>query len=195
MRQHTIITYSYNELNEKAKEKAHNKVEEIMTDLNFAYFEEDCLDVLKSEYDLQNVNVQYSLSYCQSDGICFDCENLLLSKYIRDKILHDLDEKGKAIFDMLLKSENMIIYSKNNSTHDCCASYSDVDYHYYGCNDAEENFIYKTLLPLIQDIYLSICDKLKKNGYDCYEISNEQFDDFIEFSQYKFLEDGTIYNN
>lgn len=34
MRQHTIITYSYNELNEKAKEKAHNKVEEIMTDLN-----------------------------------------------------------------------------------------------------------------------------------------------------------------
>lgn len=33
MRQHTIITYSYNELNEKGKEKAHNKVEEIMTDL------------------------------------------------------------------------------------------------------------------------------------------------------------------
>ena len=73
MKTKTINLYNFNELSDKAKEKAikdwYETEDYPMLDEDLTEFVKDLLSAAKVEFS--DINVLYSLSCCQGDGLCF----------------------------------------------------------------------------------------------------------------------------
>lgn len=161
----TINLYTFDELSEKAKEKALNAWREnddmpfLETDMQ-EHFEE-----LLKKHNMKEVsksNLQYSLSYCQGDGVSFT------GNY---------------------KWKNYNVEMIHTNTHYYHKYTVSIDITTMNDNDAKES-IYDSF----KSIYESICDELEKIGYsyidDSYNDTN--IIETIESNGYHFTNEGII---
>jgi hypothetical protein len=162
----TIKVYEYNDLNEKAKEKALNWFRE---NNNYDFLSDDLeedlkelLRVNKISFD-ESLKIYYSLSYSQGDGFCFE---------------GDFEYK-----DYQINIKNSGHYSHKNSVN--------IEITKEDGEDAKEE-IYKEFKNIFDDI----CDELEKIGYSYIESENseENFIEMSNANEYKFLEDGSFWN-
>lgn len=199
--------YKYNELDESAKEKVKRWYLETQDSYGFSEMVKEDLKCLFGENDL---DVQYSLAYCQGDGFniygeinaesilkCLEnhnggtqlekFENVLTEKE-KKTILHYANECGKIKLPM----NNRYCYS--------LADYIDIkdDWEY----DLEVYSGYKNINvgvlekfeALVRDIFYKLCKSYEKEGYEYfYEISDEDLEEICEANEYEFLEDGTVF--
>tara|TARA_R100000049_G_C1877953_1_gene35339 strand:- start:59 stop:565 length:507 start_codon:yes stop_codon:yes gene_type:complete len=161
----TIKVYEYNDLNEKAKEKALNWFRENNNyDFLSDNLEEDLKELLrvnKISFD-ESLKIYYSLSYSQGDGFCFE---------------GDFEYK-----DYQINIKNSGHYSHKNSVN--------IEITKEDGEDAKEE-IYKEFKNIFDDI----CDELEKIGYSYIESENseENFIEMSNANEYKFLEDGSFW--
>jgi hypothetical protein len=171
MKTKTINLYKYEELNEKAKEKALNDFRN-NEDNDFSFLEEDLKEFLKSLLEENKIiyndslKSYYSLSYSQGDGFCFIGD--FKFKGYNIKITHNFRYYHNRSTDIILYDE------KGNED-------------FQGYEDLENEF---------KNIYYSICQKCEKIGYNIMEEENseEYIKDYFNSNDITFRENGEIEN-
>lgn len=179
MKTKTINLYSYQELSDEAKKKAHAKWRE---DNDYMFLENDMNEWLHellkenkikdvygtyNEKDLntfgqtsKRANVRYSLSYCQGDGVMFE-----------------------GTFEW---EDHMLKITHNG--------------HYYHSHSKIVDWIDQPQSEVqerrFEEIYQKICKELERRGYDYieYEDSEESFIEACEANDYTFRENGVMEN-
>lgn len=155
--------YTFDELDEKAKERARDWYREI-DDLPF--LEEDMSQKLgellkKSKIkEIRDVNVQYSLAYCQGDGAMFT-----------------------GVFgwgDYIATIKHRGHYYHSNS--------KEIELSHDETGEDANSIDYETF----EKIYQNICQELEKTGYKYIEYarSNEAVDESILSNEYTFTKEG-----
>lgn len=199
--------YKYGELTEDAKEKVR---EWYLEGQEPFIFTEDCKMDLENLFGANDLDVQYSLGYCQGDGFniygkiyaesIFEClenhnggtqlaefENALTEKE-KKTILHYANECGAIELPM------------NNRYCYCIADHTDIadDWAYQLENYSGYKNINTEVLEkfenLVHEIFETLCGSYEKWGYEYfYEISEEDLEEMCEANGYEFLADGTVF--
>lgn len=198
--------YNYNELSKNAKEKVKNWY---LDNQDSYIFQEDCKEDLHNLFGKNNLDVQFSLAYCQGDGFniygtidaqdifnCLEAHNggRQLEKYegvLTDKekkaILHYAEECGAIEIPVnrhyCYSLADYIDIVEEWMWRLECADYRDI-------NEEALNKFEK----LVRGIFSTLCNDYEKQGYNFfYEISEEDLEECCEANGYEFLEDGTIF--
>lgn len=198
--------YKYNELSEKAKEK----VKEWYLNGQEAFiFTDDCNMDLYNLFGKNNLNVQYSLAYCQGDG--FNIYGRIDAETIFNCLEnHNGGTQLKRFEDVLTEEEKKIILEY---AEECGEIELPMNRHYcYSLADcidiAEEwawrleyasytdikNDVLNKFEELVRDIFTELCRSYEKQGYEYfYEISEEDLNEICEANDWEFTEDGEIF--
>ncbi len=163
--------YSIKELSEEAREKAreeynsHNDYTFLGNDLEYKLVELLKENKIKSD----NVQVKYSLSYSQGDGVMFYGE-LTWKKYTIFITHSGPYSHSNSKFIEIHETKNLGI----------------------DIGDDYESKVYKDF----ENIYQKICKELETYGYDCIETedSMENFIDICESNDYTFEANGVMRN-
>jgi len=171
--------YTYNELSDKAKEKVKKwYLNNAVTTFTFSDY---CNNDLKNLFDNEDLKVQYSLGYCQGDGL-----NIYGSIYAENIIdcleNHKEDARLKEFENILTDKEKRTIlwYAK-----ECGKIYLPENRRYcYSLSnkiDIEDEWIrmlegagwknincdvLKKFEKLIRNMFVKLCEEYEKNGYD-----------------------------
>lgn len=195
--------YEYDELSDKAKDKVK---ETIISWREPEHYREFVIDDLKHLFPNSDLDVQFSLSYCQGDGLN------IYGKLDADDILYNIDlkfengllEKYKDYLDENMTNDisryandcGKIILPENTRYCYCIADrcYVGSDWAYELEDNEEENINSMALFKLerlVQNVFSDICKHYEELGYEWfYEISDEECRDY----GYEYYEDGSIYN-
>lgn len=200
--------YKYNELSAEAKEKVKQWYLETQDSYGFTDMVEEDLNCLFSNNDL---NVQYSLSYCQGDGFNIygevDTEDIFscleehrggtqlakFENYLTDKekktILHYAGEVGRKI-----KLPYNSRYGYSLADYIEIAEDWQYDLEYYSGYSNINTEALKKFEELVREIFGTLCKIYEKEGYEYfYEIDEETLEDNCEANGYEFLADGTVF--
>lgn len=196
MKEFVTVGYSYNELNNAAKEKVKKWYLDDPTRNELFY--EDIIIFLKENFPRSDLKVCYSLSYCQGDGLniygkldLFD----FLEKW------DEIDENKKIMNEYLNNSNYTFTFEKNNHY---CYSCKFVDRQYIGdtidsfCDDLIFNGIKKINSDLIRKFYSDMIDyfenldeQYKEYGYTyLYECDDDEVAECCEALDWYFTENG-----
>lgn len=198
--------YKYSELSDAAKEKVR---EWYLNGQDSFIFTEDCKEDLNNLFGKNNLDVQYSLSYCQGDG--FNIYGSIDAKSIFDCLEnHNGGSQFKRFENMMTEGEKklILIYAEEcgeielpmNSRY-CysLADYIDIteewiwNLEYADYTNINEEVL-KKFENLVRGIFTELCSAYEKQGYEFfYEISDEELEEMCECNGYEFLEDGTIF--
>lgn len=183
MREQTYKIYNIEEVKEMNPDFFDKEIERTIQNLiewNFETLGDQLECIAADDYDLHDIKLEYDLGFSQGDGLCFNCDNLLDSKYILSAIRKELTPAEKSELTKMQK-DGFKITSHNNNTYNYCYASK----HHVECNDDWYNYsttkkreeLIKKVIDSAANIYLSICGALEKIGYGCYEVSN---DDAVE---------------
>jgi len=179
----TIELYEFNELNEDAKAYAIDKYRYQFSEYDAEYLTEWFESELYNAYGLEDVEVLWSLSHSQGDGVSFtgeiseDALSIILKAY--DPIVYDRFQAFKRRYDTVINIDirrvNYRYYHEYSATIDI-----DADSDVYNEDDVTSDI--DTLEALMDDVsttieraYIDICQTLKREGYDY--ISNVESDE------------------
>lgn len=210
MKEVTMVfnVYRFEELNEEAKEVVKQWYLDGQDSSNFN-------DILKSELDLffpnSELNANYSLNYCQGDGV--NIHGIISLKDVLEfSTLHQLNEfypKMKEVFtEKQIKTLNFYFKQISDSTIELPQTRG-----YYACSAVmayvEPSLIESLEYDKIRDINKKLIKKFEKffieslmiltkefeeRGYDFfYEISKEDLQEHYESNDYWFYENGEFY--
>ena len=207
-----IELYNINELktvNEKAYKKLIDEAKEFLINDRFYFADEDITNILKDKYNLlvDKKNIEYSISYCQGDGVCFTMKNIL--SYTRIKNNDNLNAFEKWIIDNLNNEEKALLleylnsgYNLNiikTSYHYSPARTCTIDYEYFYSSDDPiyidriNNFIDELCKKLFDEAYIAICEYIEGVLYDYYEIEESECVEFLTENNYLYDRHGIQY--
>lgn len=187
--------YSFSELSLETKEKVREWYLEGQEPFIFTSM---CLERLSELFPKSDLEVQYSLSYCQGDG--FNIYGTICLDEVFEKIQDHFSEKEIRFFKWAF-SEFDSSYKMSVNNHYC--------YCICSRNDFMEDLLYDMECNYIRDIpekvmekfnrlageYLdSLCKDFEEQGYDYfYEVSEEILEECCESNEYEFLENGELF--
>ena len=185
--------YEFHELSEQAKENAikhFREHREIMLD----FFKDDCVHYA-NERGFEDIELQYSLGYCQGDGLSFSAHEYTMFENL---YLEELG-KGKEKTAKLL-ADNTYFQCTGNEGNYCFASSSDIDiwidnYTSSINTDCENiNEVVNNVRLKLEQIYCDVCDELETRGYNEieYQESDECIIEDIQCNEYEFTKEGTL---
>lgn len=207
MREATIKVkvYNYDELCEKAKERVKT---EYLEDCRTSYkFSEICEEELSTLFPHSNLHVEYSLSFCQGDGLniygILDLEDALM------RVSLDLTDEELHIITKLLYKNHYTYRMRQNGRY----SYSICDKHCYVEDLIPENEYDKAVMSalvkcddkaamsalakfnhVVRQNLVELCSKFERMGYDFfYEISDEDMRENCEANGWEFTADGEFF--
>ena len=207
--------YTYDELSDSAKERVK---EWYLNDTYRSYiFSEDV------EYDLEylfgknnNMDIQYSLAYCQGDGF-----NIYGSVSVHEVINFIKEHKLHGDFDKfqnVLTADEMdtiLLYAEDAdgiglpyNLHYCYCISDNIEFagewkdqlewaieEGYAKFDNIDMELIKKFENLVRDLFGELCKMYEKWGYDFfYEIDDADLSDLCKANEYEFLEDGTFWS-
>jgi len=170
MREVKINVYDFKELDKKVQDKVIQKFrnEEEFDMLSEVLHNE--LATISVEFGFKpvgKVDLNYSLSNCQGDGVCF-------------------------MGEFLYEKDNQKLFIKKNSHR--YSHYNTVDITIIDLSTGEEvndELEYNAF----KEMYKEMCDKLEKSGYDYIEdvIKEENIIVMINSNEFEFYKDGRIF--
>lgn len=197
--------YNYSELSSKSKEVAESEVKECTMDVKNDMLHDAILENLKCLFPNSRLKVQYSLSYCQGDGLNIygelNTDDLL--NYIQEnengkKIAADYyftELELKRIKHYLYQTYYHIPVPENASRYSY--DYSDridiaEDIKYILLNDLCYRNVDKGLIQdienIVKDIFHGLNSYWENEGYEyLYNVTEDELND------YEFYENGKIY--
>lgn len=210
MKEVTMVfnVYRFEELNEEAKEVVKQWYLDGQDSSNFN-------DILKSELDLffpnSELNANYSLNYCQGDGV--NVHGIISLKDVLEfSTLHQLNEfypKMKEVFtEKQIKTLNFYFKQISDSAielpqtrgyHACSAVMAYVEasliesLEYDKIRDINKKLI-KNFEKFFIESLMILTKEFEERGYDFfYEISEEDLQEHCESNDYWFYENGEFY--
>jgi len=195
MREITRIekVYDFDELSDTAKENARMKYCEDFRESEM--LSESIEDTLKVDFPNSKLEVQYSLSSCQGDGLniygtfaIFDIIRFIKEKHEDYNELFNKQEKRFA--DYLEKQDIEII---NRENRDYCYYISKADdIRYYVEMEMEGNYYrdipYNTIeciANMFNDCFKKYCKEMEDDGYSFfYEVEDDEIKDIWEVNEY-----------
>lgn len=171
--------YKFSELAKDVQEKV---IEKYYENEDYPFLNEDLLEELNQLDTLKifsNVKLQYSLAYCQGDGLSFSADiNILNWLKNRNMKVSVVDAVYNNIYPIkCLGNQGRYAYAKKQHV----------------CIEKENIRKYKRLDVLIdtieeelQDYYMDICRKLEKHGYSIleYRMDTDEFSEYAEANEY-----------
>lgn len=200
--------YKYDELNDDAKKNAKNWYLENCR-WNYDFSDDIKLD-LENLFGKNDLDVEYSLSYSQGDGLniygtidpkaIFDCLDNHNGGTMFDKYENVLTDAEKQTILDYAEYCGMIEMPKNPSRYAYCVTdMTDIAKAWQTeleWNDVE-NIDHDTLNKfesLVIDMFTELCKTYEEWGYDFfYEISDEEMSETCEANGWEFDEDGELY--
>ncbi|MCI9127429.1 MAG: hypothetical protein HFG28_09555 [Eubacterium sp.] len=189
--------YKFEELSQDAKEKVRDWYLEGQSDLSYI-FKEDCLERLSGLFPNSNLEVQYSLSYCQGDG--FNIYGEIQLDELLEKIAENFTKKEMKFFKWAFNecgTSFKIEYNRHGEYCICSRNDFMEDIFYEMDNWYFRNIPEKTMEKFnkLAGQYLdNLCKEFEENGYDWfYEISEEDLQEYCETNDYEFLGNGKLY--
>jgi len=163
------VVYNFDELTKEAKEKAIQKYyeQEDYSFLSDDLYDQFCVLAEENGITYDAIKLLYSLSCSQGDGLCFT------GTIRKNGINLFLTHNWRYYY---AKSVNMV-FTEDESGEEV---------------EPETN----ELAFDLQTLYLDICSKLERIGYDIleYRMDDEEFLELCEANEYIFLPDGTMKN-
>lgn len=170
MKTKTITLYDYSELSPAAKEKALQQWNEYNDD---PFMQSHMINLLKEEleergiqYDIDSIDVRYSLSHCQGDGFMFEGH---------------LTWNG---YTVKIKHQGHYYHSYSKSVE------------MYKVHDGQEIEPTEEDAAAFEEVYQEICTKMEQTGYNHIEYitSEESFIEACDANGYTFRENGIMEN-
>jgi len=179
--------FKFEELDAKIQEKVINKYYE---NEDYPWLESDLLSQLNELDNLKifsDIKLQYSLSYCQGDGLCF-ASTIDLHKFLKAKGLKN------SVIDVIYNQTSSCKSISNRGRYSFPAS-SQIVWDIESLPVRLDKLVYK-LENELKDYYLSICRQLEKEGYIVieYRMSTQEFIEHCDANDYTFLADGKMFN-
>lgn len=199
--------YKYNELSEGAKAEVKRWY---LDGQEPCIFTDMCKDDLYNLFGKNDLKLQYSLSYCQGDGLniygkieakqIIDCLEKHNGGTQLEKFENVLTDKEKRTILHYAKECRDIELPSNNHYEYCLADYINIkdDWSY----DLEVYSNYKNINmevlekfeTLVREIFSELCKGYEQIGYEYfYEISDEDLEEECEANEYEFYEDGKFF--
>ena len=196
MKEFVTIGYSYNELNETAKECV--KQWYLEDETRSQLFTEDIYYYLKENFPQSDLKVCYSLSYCQGDGL-----NIYGTLYLHDFLnVWNVPDGVKSIMSHYIENSESEFTFENDNHY--CYSCKFVDKKYIEdyvekmCDDLVYNGIKRINTDLVRQFYVDMLDyfeeldrKFEEDGYKyLYEVEDEEIAECCEVNDWYFTKDG-----
>ncbi len=189
----TYKIYEYDELSDKAKEKVR---QDYLDCQEPCFFTEYCNNQLNELFPCSDLKVEYSLCYCQGDGLNIYGKIYLdeVLKYIKDHFTRD----ELKFFKYLFEKYGSIFYMPSNPRYCYCICSRNNFIENYLYDLMADNFIIpkdamKKFNKLAGEYLDSLCKKLEEAGYDYfYEVSEDTLREWVEANEYEFYENGKI---
>ncbi len=192
-----IRGYKFSELSRKAKDYAKESfLNEDIRNEDFYYLIKEDIHYLFPNSDL---DIQYSLSSCQGDGF-----NIYGSLNLKDilsmpdvKKVFTIKEMATILF-YINKHTDTIKLPKNKAYCYCIADRIDLvnDFMYELENQSLRNinnYILEKMENIVRKIITKLCSDCENQGYEyIYNISDEEFDEIAEHSEWIFYKNGEI---
>lgn len=188
--------FNFNELSDEAKEKVREWYLNGQDSWTFTQLLKDDLEILFPNSDL---NVEYSLGYCQGDGLNIYGE--LRLEDVLDKVKEHFTEKELRFFAWAFNNYTDTIKMVRNGHYCYCVAdmndfsediYNDMD------NDYCSNIPVETLdkfNKLAQEYFVNLCKQYEKEGYAYfYEVDDETLEEWCDCNEYEFTEDGELFS-
>lgn len=194
-REYTV--YSYSELSEEAKEKVR---EWYIDDNDRCYILSDCWNgSLEYDFISSDLKVQWSLNYCQGDGV--NIYGKLMLSDMMDKIDFKLYTKKEIRFiEWVIREYNPVITLPQNYHYAyCMADRIDLesDLLWDMKNNGIKNIKRDVLEKLNNDIiayFENLCGHWEMSGYEyLYEPDEEEIIEACEANEWKFTEEGRFF--
>ena len=204
----TYNVYDFSELSEEAKEKAK---EWWLDGQEPEIFTENCEENLAYLFPNSDLKVQYSLAYCQGDGLNIygELDPLDVITLLREKKCGDtFSEVNKAFTtreEKIIKAYIKIFRFKislpmNTSGYSYCVAdktdfanewIEELEYARFRSIKAEA---LRKFERIIAYIFRELAAQYEKAGYEYfYEISDKDMEEICESNEYMFLKDGTYF--
>lgn len=204
MKEVKINVYEFEELPEPVQKRVLEQERDFLIESNFSAFEEYEPEYLRSIYHFPDVQIGYSLTYCQGDGFHFQTKAFLTDitlPLIQAKCSSDEARKmAEKMYhnDLGFNYSTAIVAEKDVRSHYEYASKYDIllgdnyfsDSTNYNVLDAD---IIEQVLTAAQEVYLEICKEAERVGYSQYDVKDA---DAIEAaSNYYYYENGEVYGD
>jgi hypothetical protein len=188
-----IELYSINELQGKAKEKAIEKIKENIIELNFEDFTNNAKWSLENDLGL-DATLKHSLGYSQGDGLRFTTSFFNTKQVIAAL---DLDESTITTIQKLTDDKDLIVsindnepFSRYSYNHPRQVS---IDFS-ENINDLIPNYMIEKITKAFVDTYLRVCNDLEKQGYACYDVSEEDCITCSNDNEYFYFDNGVMFH-
>ena len=165
MKQKTINLYQFEELTKEQQKKVIEKYRDFNDDLTCDLINYDDTHITRlEEYGFLNPVISYSLSYCQGDGVCFDCND-----FDFELLLKDFECKHKQwIINILDNYCDCAIHRSSyaNYYYHKRTRYFEINTYGLDCNYKEHqriSNIIKDIDSYIESLRLYVCDELEEN--------------------------------
>ena len=194
-REYTV--YSYSELSEEAKEKVR---EWYIDDNDRCYMLSDCWNAsLEYDFIYSDLKVQWSLNYCQGDGV--NIYGKLKLSDMMDKIdFKHYTKKEIRFIEWVIKEYNPVITLPQNDHYAYCMAdridlESDLlwEMKYNGIKNIKRDVLEKLNNDIIA-YFENLCGHLEMSGYEyLYEPDEEEIIEACEANDWKFTEEGKFF--
>ena len=214
----TFNVYTFDELSDTAKEYAKDGLKDVLRDNDCFY--DDIKYQLSEKFPNSELDIQYSFSCCQGDGVnvygklvLSDIANIILvdiNKYTEDKELTEKEVDRYRRFLENIKHENgycniklecndRYTYSLKNMNHfveDTVGDIIDNIYSYWIEVDEKTRKIITVFAENIQTYFSEYENQIKSDGDDYFldEIDDDEAQEYCNDNGYWFYEDGKFYD-
>lgn len=196
---HTFTVYDFSELSDEAKENV--KKWYLDDPCRSDFFYEDILIYLKENFPESDLDVAYSLAYCQGDGL-----NIYGTLNLFDFLpFWDATEKEKRTIKFYLyNTDSAFDFAKGNHYCYSCKRFDKKDIEYFASDIVYElqtqNFkninkdIIEKFISDMLDYFYDLDRKFEKQGYEyLYNCYLDEVEDFCSCNDYLFYADGSFY--
>ena len=194
--------FTFSELSEEAKEKVKERVLDDRSMFDTDIFTQDCIEHMRCKYGMDSLDVNYSLGYCQGDGLSFTGEVDIIDflEYPSNKELLEKNFTPKEL--------KRIAFLYNELGNIKIERYTHHYYHRYSVSFDYKSYLsdYLSGIKLLEDtsekfrrfiksIFMEECSYLENQGYKFfYEISMDEVEELCDCYDWEFLEDGEIFD-
>jgi len=195
MRTIELTLYKFDELSEEAKQTAIKNERDSEYNVDLSMFKSSATEQIEELGFYDDIELKYSLSYSQGDGLSFSCKCINVSvilSFFAEVLGANKEKTAKLLI------ENCSFVNIGNMRHDCYASRNDIEYNFDEWRSLAniENIISQVETKII-DLYMNLCKDLEKQGYKEieYQRSDEYISEHLISNDYDFTIDGLIYQN
>lgn len=185
-----INLYEYNELDEKAKEQAKRDFLEVRCELDGDMFTETAMEIIGNYFQFTDgLEVQYSLSSCQGDGVNiygkFDLQNVEGLEWLKSEV------------DSFKLAQNYrYCYSLKSQTE--TETVDEIISEFERASDREiKDWQVMEIRKMVETVFEKLKKaerEIEKYGYDFfYEVSDEEMAEYADSCGVLYLENGTTY--